>query len=289
MSTVDYHKHLIIPDCQVKPGVPLDHLNWIGQYIVEKQPDVIVNLGDFADMHSLNSYDVGTKKEFHSRRYVEDIAAANYAMKVLMQPLHDYNHSQIVQKKKRYKPKLHLLLGNHEHRIERAINADPVRLDGIISTNDLRYEDYGWNVVPYLDIVEIDGINYSHFFPRGPNGKVMQNKRGAPNAKAQVQREMQSCTSGHMQGLDYYIYQTHNRRYHGLIAGSCYMHGEDYLSPQGTKYWRGVVVKHEVHDGEYDVMTVSLDYLCRRYEGVTLDEFMKENKSRWHHLAQSND
>ena len=59
-------KHLIIPDCQVKDGVPLEYLEWIGHYIVEKKPDVIINIGDFADMPSLSSYDVG-KKSFEGR------------------------------------------------------------------------------------------------------------------------------------------------------------------------------------------------------------------------------
>ncbi len=48
--------HLIIPDCQVKPGHDYNYLKAIGNYIVKKRPDVIVNIGDFADMPSLSSY-----------------------------------------------------------------------------------------------------------------------------------------------------------------------------------------------------------------------------------------
>lgn len=226
-------------------------------------------------MHSLSTYDNGTKKDFHSRRYFEDIAVAKEGMAKLVKPLRDLNRVLAEQKKKQYNPRMFLLLGNHEHRITRAVNADPVQLDGLVSINDLEYSKFGWEVVPFLDTIDIQGVTYAHYFPRGPNGRVMQDKRGAPNAKAQVQREMRSCTAGHLQGLDYYIYQTHDRRFHGLVAGSCYLQEEDYLTPQGTKYWRGVVVKHEVMNGEYDIMTVSLDYLCRKYEGQTLDEFMK--------------
>jgi len=39
-------KHFIIPDTQVKPDVPINHLEAAGNYIIEKQPDVIVHLGD---------------------------------------------------------------------------------------------------------------------------------------------------------------------------------------------------------------------------------------------------
>ena len=66
---------MIIPDTQVKRGVDLSYLEWIGKYIVDKKPDVIVQIGDFADMPSLSSYDVG-KKSFEGRRYKDDIETA---------------------------------------------------------------------------------------------------------------------------------------------------------------------------------------------------------------------
>ena len=72
-------KHFIIPDCQTKEGVPLEHLTWAGKYCAEKHPDVVINIGDFADMPSLSSYDVG-KKDFEGRRYTKDIAATKKAM-----------------------------------------------------------------------------------------------------------------------------------------------------------------------------------------------------------------
>lgn len=53
--------HLIIPDTQVKEGIDFEYLTRIGQYIVDVKPDVVIHLGDFADMPSLSSYDVGKK------------------------------------------------------------------------------------------------------------------------------------------------------------------------------------------------------------------------------------
>ena len=39
VSEVPYvgNRHLIIPDTQCKPGVPLNHLLWLGDYIADKQ------------------------------------------------------------------------------------------------------------------------------------------------------------------------------------------------------------------------------------------------------------
>lgn len=47
--------HFVLPDAQIRHGDNTDFLRAIGNYVVRKQPDVIINLGDFADMPSLSS------------------------------------------------------------------------------------------------------------------------------------------------------------------------------------------------------------------------------------------
>ena len=256
---------LVIPDCQVKEGVPLEHLTWAGKAIVDYKPDVVVNLGDFADMPSLSSHDIKGSKYFEGLRYKKDVEAAKEAMKLLLAPLKELQRSQKAGKHKVYKPRMVMTLGNHENRIDRAVSRDAI-LEDTISIADLGYAEDGWEVYPFLETVTIDGVTYSHFFPRSNNGRVMQNTRGAPSALAQGQREMRSCTSGHLQGLDFNVRQLGDRRIYNLIAGSCYTHDEDYLSPQGTEYWRGIIHKFDVHDGMYDPLFLSLDYLERRYK-----------------------
>jgi hypothetical protein len=46
------------------------------------------------------------------------------------------------------------------------------------------------------------------------------------------------------------------------------------------------VVLNEVEDGEYDIMPLSLRYLCRRYENVNLYDYMakKYKAGNWEHL-----
>ena len=60
-------KILVIPDVQAKPGVDFQYLNKLGHYIVEKRPDTIVCIGDFADMPSLSSYDVGKDRDWETK------------------------------------------------------------------------------------------------------------------------------------------------------------------------------------------------------------------------------
>ena len=251
-------KHLIIPDTQVKPGVDLSYLEWIGQYIVEKQPDVLIQIGDFADMPSLSSYDVG-KKSFEGRRYKDDIKAAVKGMNILLAPLRDYNEKCRKDKKKQYRPRMVLTLGNHENRIDRATEGDP-KLYGTLSIDDLRYAEAGWEVFDFLDPVIIDGVVYSHYLVSGVMGRPIG------SASAMISKTHQSCVVGHQQGRQV----AYGRRADGsaitcIIAGSCYLHNEEYMGNQGNNHWRGLVVLHEVKDGQFDEMFVSLDYLRKKY------------------------
>lgn len=246
--------HLVIPDTQVKPGVPINHMDWIGRYIVARRPDVVIHLGDAWDMPSLSDYDRG-KKSFEGRRYRADIDAGNRALERLTTP---------IAKARGYKPRLVILRGNHEDRITRAVESSP-ELEGAIGDHDFNDAALGWAPVPFLTPIEIDGVSYCHYFCRSANGNVSNRKHGAPSARAQVQREMRSCTSGHKQGLDVHIQPTATGLLRGIIAGSCYQHDEDFLTPQMRHYWRGVLLKHEVEDGSYNLMEVSLEYLKRRF------------------------
>ncbi|PHR99243.1 MAG: hypothetical protein COA78_25200 [Blastopirellula sp.] len=264
-------KHIMIPDCQVTPDTPTDHLRWIGEYIVDEKPDVVVQIGDFADMESLSSFDVG-KKCFEGRRYVTDIACSNAAMDVLMKPLNDHNAKKRRQKEKTYNPELHLTLGNHEYRIERVIQSD-ARLDGTLQMSDLKYKEAGWTVHDFLQPVNIDGIVYSHYFANPMSGKPY----GGQSIDTRLKNIGFTFTMGHQQvKMSGERNLTNGQRIRGLVCGSCYLHDEDYIGPQGNAYWRGIFVKHEVIDGQYDLMEVSLDFLCRRYEGKHVWEFMKE-------------
>ena len=252
--------HCIIPDTQVKDGIDFEYLTRIGQYIVDVKPDVVIHLGDFADMPSLSSYDVG-KKSFEGRRYTKDIDAANKAMQCLLDPLYSYNASAKANKKKQYNPRKVMLLGNHENRINRAINDDP-KLEGLISTKDLPYQE--WEVHDFLKPVFIDGVAYSHYFPTGAMG------RPATTASAMVSKLHMSCIAGHQQGKQV----AYGKRPDGstitcIIAGSCYEHNEGYLDHQTNQHFRGVVMLHEVDNGCFDEMFVSLDYLKKKYSNDT--------------------
>ena len=251
-------KIAVIPDTQVKPGDSVDHLKLAGQYMAEKQPDVIVMIGDWWDMESLSTYDRGTKG-FEGRRYTKDIAAGNKAMDVFMAPILAEQKKQKRRKKGTWKPRLVFTLGNHENRINRATDAD-ARLDGLLSTNDFNLEDYGWEVYPFLEVVTIEGVAFSHYFCSGVMGRPVS------SARLMLNKKHMSCVMGHVQDRDIAFQQrADGKRMTGIFAGIYYEHDEAYLNPQTNGSWRGIWMLHEVKDGAFDEMPVSLDYLKSKY------------------------
>jgi hypothetical protein len=257
-------RHLFIPDTQVKKGIPLDHLRALGNYIVEKKPEKIIHIGDHADMPSLSSYEKKGSKHFEGARYSDDIASANEALDIIDKPTRDYNYRQKNNKKKTYNPEKDFFTGNHEYRIQRAIDDDPVKLEGVISMDDLQYAEYGWNVHPFLHQVEIDGILYSHYHknPNSPMGNPM-----GGTIQSKLNNMKQSFSNGHNQILQYGItYTGSGRRLHGLQAGAFYMHDEGFMGAQGNQqHWRGIIMKNEVEDGQYDPCFISMEFLLRKY------------------------
>lgn len=254
-------KIAVIPDTQVKPGIKLDYLEWVGKYLSAKRPEVIVHLGDFADMASLSSYDKGMKS-FEGRRYRKDIEVAKKGMELLLAPIERYNYIQTRYKKPKYEPRKILLLGNHEDRINRVVEEDP-RLDGTISVDDLGYATAGWEVYPFLKQVIVEGIAFSHYFCSGIMGRPIT------TARMLLTKKHMSCVAGHLQGRDIaYAQRADGRDMTAIIAGSCYLHEEPYLNPQTNSHWRGLVMLHNVKDGSFDEMMVSLNYLKGKYEHI---------------------
>jgi len=235
---------LVIPDTQVKPGVPVDHFPKIGQYIWHKKPDYIVHIGDHWDMSSLSSYDKG-KKSFEGRRYKLDVEAGNKAMKAM---------TSMYRGDKNYRPKEIFLMGNHEERILRAIESDAT-LEGLMGYEDLALD--GWEVHDYLEVVELEGIKFSHFFTSGLYGRPVS------SAQALLKEAMGSAVMGHAQKVDLAVHPKTGAI--AMMVGVCYQHDEDYLGPQGNSCRRQIVMLNECHDGVFDPMFISLRYLKNHY------------------------
>lgn len=243
----------VLPDKQIKPGIDLSFCSRIGRYLAEKKPDIIIDGGDFADMPSLNSYDLPGSRGMEGQRYKEDILSVQTAMRLMMTPIKEE------MERTGWKPRLVMLLGNHEDRIRRAIEATP-KLDGVIGLCDLHYEEHGWEVHPFLEPVVIEGIVFSHYFCSGVMGRPIT------TARALLNKKHMSCFAFHQQGRDIaFGTRADGHQMIAIIAGSCYEHEESYLNPQTNNHWRGLYILNDVIDGAFEENAVSLKYLRRKY------------------------
>jgi len=211
-------------------------------------------------MPSLSVYDIG-KKSFEGRTYNDDIQAGNKAMDTFMKPIIEEQRRQRDNKKKVWKPKKVFLIGNHEQRIERAIESDR-KLEGLIGYNDFNLKKYNWEVQNFLDVAVINGIAYSHYFTSGVMGRPVS------NPSLLLQKKHMSCIMGHVQDRAIaFSKKADGSRITGLFAGIFYQHDEEYLNPQTNGSWSGVWMFNEVNNGSFDEMPVSITYLRNQYGG----------------------
>lgn len=241
---------LVIADTQAKPTESLEYMLWIGAYIAETKPDVVVHIGDHYDMPSLSSYDKG-KASSEGRRFVDDLEAGNKGLELLNLSMH---------KDIKYKPRKVFCKGNHEHRIDRYVEDNP-ELKGTIGTEFLPLEKYGWEVYDFLQPVEIGGIYFVHYLANPMSGKPY-----GGNAMNILKTVGRSFVVGHKQTLDSAIRPTIDGKLQlGIINGACYPFDEKYKGYFGNIHFRGITMLTEVNDGFGLPSFISLDHLKERY------------------------
>jgi hypothetical protein len=251
---------LYIPDTQIKRGVNTDHLEWVANYARDKRFDALVQGGDWFDMTSLSSYDRG-KKASHDQYIEDDFDAGNKGLERF--------ESRLVSVARTYDPLRVWTEGNHDGfasgtRIWRHVQEYP-NLAKTLTPAKMHWDKYNWKRVPFLKPYTISGVSFVHYCALNANGTVSNGRHGC-DAAAQARRMMRSTVSGHRQGIDIKYLYTPSKIITSVVAGSFYSHDESYLTLQGKRYWRGVVVLNDVRpSGEFDVMPVSINYLRRKY------------------------
>jgi len=248
----------VIPDCQVKPGDDLTHIDWAARAIVDYLPDVVVVIGDFWDMPSLSTHEAPGSKQASGQNVKTDIDVGNEAFARLTAPMFAEMERRRKFHRKRWEPECHFLFGNHENRITRAVYNDP-KWDGLLSLDSLKTP--GFQRHDYLKIVPIDGVRYCHFFANPFTGKAIGGT--IQNRLAKIGG---SFCQGHQQGYLYGSFTHPDHIAHGLVCGRFYTHHEHYRATdiQNVEF-NGIVVLNAVHDGDFDIMPLRIDYLRRRF------------------------
>lgn len=248
--------HLIIPDPHAHPEHNNDRADLLAKLIIDLRPDVVVNLGDQFDFPSLSGYDKG-KRSFIGRSYSADVNSGAEFSDRLWSP---------VKKTKKRLPLRIYLEGNHDHRIERALDLSP-EMQGTIDFKDLQLDQWYDEVVRYdgqtPGIQEIDGVYYSHYFISGVMARPLGGEHPAYSLYAKLGR---SCTAGHTHTLDYCVRTSvDGQKNHNLVAGCFFDYNSDWAGKANDFYWRGVVIKRNVENGSYDPEFISLKQLEKIY------------------------
>lgn len=272
-------RHIYVPDTQLRPGVPQDHLPWVSAYIVEKAPDLITVGGDWWDNPTCSDYEQPGGMAMEGGRIQNDIWVGNEGFKKFNAPIVEEVRRQRKNRKVPWAPRKVFTFGNHEDRLDR-IAARCAKWEGLIGTELCDTQDF--ERFPFLQIAWVEGVAYSHYFSSPHSGKPI-----GGTAQNRITKIGSSFVQGHQQGLDFGTKLMGNgKTLTGVVAGSCYVHIEKYRGNQGQRHFRGLVVLNEVREGEFQPMAVSLDFLCRKYEGMSLLAYHKKKYPRqnWEHL-----
>lgn len=241
-------KLVVYSCCHADPRFDNDRADLLGELIYEQRPDVVVDLGDAADMNSLCQHEVSKLEPMTT--YGDDIEA-----------FLDFQ-SRVRAKFSRYhrkKPHWIWLEGNHEYRIRRALEADP-RLDGAVSYDHLMLdkwydETYFYkNSAPYPLVFE--NTVFAHFLTSGNYGNPMSSIHHGYNL---VKKTGMSTFVGHTHKRSHYMDEGMSGSPQGVVVG-CFKGHEEYWAGQANNdWWHGVVVLHNFEKGRFDLEWYSLE------------------------------
>lgn len=254
-------KTVVVWSCgHAKPETSNERFTWLGKMIYDLRPDYCVDLGDGADMCSLNTYDSNYPKAIINQSYEADINSYLDSQERLKHPF---------KKNKKKQPRWIGFEGNHEHRIKKALAYDP-RLEGEkygISFGHLQtkeffdqYHEYS-NSAPAL--INYDGVLYGHYVSAN---KPTVGVAGIHAAYSLLSKVKCSVTVGHSHKFSYH-YDGGARPHplNGLVVG-CFKGEEEAWAGQVNAEWRkGVCIKRGLNNGNYDLEWVSMERIKREY------------------------
>lgn len=219
---------LYFTDAHNMPGLDNTRFKWLGRFVNDVKPDILVDGGDFDDFGSLCSHDRNeTYKGKIKPSLARDLEASAESRGILA---HEITHPcrKIVT------------IGNHEDRIWRYENNNP-EMYGITSAI---YEDIlkatGWEFVRYKEYITIAGVDFTHV----PFNKSKPYE--GENATKQIAGKAQRDTVfGHIHELYHYVDGKLGNQSVTAFCGGCFMpdgYIPDYCKNTRKEFWYGAHV-----------------------------------------------
>ena len=137
-----------IGDAHDSPKIPnKQRFEWIGAHIKATKPDIVVQIGDFLTLDSLNNHE--PNETFAGRlkpTFQNDISSFIEALGAM-----DIEG-----------PELHCTLGNHEQRLFAYENNHPEVYGMMQLELQAAFEKFGWTFSPYKFIQKYGGVGFTH-------------------------------------------------------------------------------------------------------------------------------
>ena len=256
---------LVIPDGHVLDEQDLSRWAYLGNLIVDRKPDMIVQIGDFLTVASLSFWDKNNRLTMENMRFAKEMVAGRTALDLLFGPMNHYNEKMKDQKAKQYKPEVIWLHGNHEYRIDRYMDQHSAmkgQLDLYLPQN-LNYAAYPIDlIVPYKEYVYREGIAFCHvpFNGRAP-------VTGIYIAKRALEVMGTSVVFGHAHRWQEQDFSRHGAdSIQALCTGCFFEHNDEYTKGTQLTYRRTVALLHQYDVGLFDVEAISIERLKQEYK-----------------------
>lgn len=247
---------LVIADTQVDHTTPTEHLEALSRYIWKHKPKTIIHIGDHFDFPSLSYY--ATQLEKEGKRLDNDLKGGFAAFKLIMAETNKHNKNRKVK----YKPNKHFIMGNHENRLKRFLDERPYLIGCFNLENFIQKQ--GWKVHEFLYPLFVDGVCFMHYMPNPESGRPV-----GGSIENKLNKFPHSFVHGHQQKFQLGRRQNLEGKPHfGVCAGSFYMHDEKYRGANNTEI-RGFVhlkaFENRYGFVDHDVEFVSLERLIKQY------------------------
>ncbi len=254
--------HLVVGDAHFNPSEPgLERADWLGRAIVDLRPDVVVILGDWWSLDSLSRFSPPGSLTMEGARLADDLDVGREALGRVRKQLDDANRN--VRGKNKIAPEMHLTLGNHEERLLIQLEETPSRLMGFLDEGSFGAALYGFLQHSFLEDITIDGVAYCHYFDRHGRPPPANSKYPAGSVLAQQHR---SVVFGHTHRLAFALEPAGATRIQALNAGCYFEHREEYAKSSNIAlWWRGLCVLRNVHQGTFDLETISMSRVREKY------------------------
>lgn len=260
-----------IPDAHIRPGQNLRRWEALGNFILERQPNYVVQGGDLFEAEPL--YGITSKKSWTPKSETvvsveQELETGVKASELLWGPLNKQNAKLKAQKRKQIDIESHLCLGNHDARIQHFVRVNLEFFQERWGVDDpmndvLNQEDYWTFVHEYQKPIEIEGVLFSHNYTSGT--------ATASTLDTILKLTSQSAVGYHSHKGEWTWSQTTTGRPTPIVQSGWFFDPEEgtpnWVGPQGGRnWWNGFVVLNDLDGtGKFDPEFFNTERLIREY------------------------